>query len=672
MKSKMKLFGAKLARSPCSLVLAALGILFIVFGLLLYLFLSHELIHKVIAKKIAITEGSETFQKWKAIPMPIYYRYYFFNVSNAADVERVGAKPIVAEYGPFTYESRWTKTPITFNGNGTVTFRERKVLHFVRSLSVASDTERLLTTINGPLTVTLALLQKAPLVVRNIVSLGLSTVAEGFFVRRSARELLYDGYPEMLTSFGPLLNPQLPNTRGRFAWMYGRNNTDDGLYTVYTGEGGDLRRINRIDRFNGRPELNYWRNDSDCNRLEGVATDGQIISATVESGGESGDEETSKSFVLFHPELCRKIRFITDPHFNSSAHSFQHRSLNSQTNSNKPESSTSESQSSTTLPFPFDRYIPDPDSFSSSDDHPPNSCYLSKITPSRPELGDLFLSIRQQSSSANAQNQANAPRKWPVKPFSYTRGSRLHFKSGVFDLSTCKYGAPVLLSWPHFLHAHASYRENLVGMRPDPVRHQFSLMVEPKTGTPLATSARIQINLYISKPPWISRFRYVPEIVFPVFWQEMSAQVPAEVAQHLAWALTTPFSVADTASLVIIVLGLVLVARSACIVMRLGGPPEQRAKSGGGGGGSLAKTGNGSSSDDIQLHVAAAAASKMGEKQITNNGSPVSALSASQLGFVNQGLVKDDEGDGGDGVDNKSKSVERHQKPMENGQSVLK
>lgn len=154
-------------------------------------------------------------------------------------------------------------------------------------------------------------------------------------------------------------------------------------------------------------------------------------------------------------------------------------------------------------------------------------------------------------------------------------------------------------------------------MRPDPLRHQFSLMVEPKTGTPLATSARIQINLYISKPPWISRFRYVPEIVFPVFWQEMSAQVPAEVAQHLAWALTTPFSVADTASLVIIVLGLVLVARSACIVIRLGGSPEQLAKSAGGGGGdSLAKTKNGSSSDDIQLHVAAAAASKMGEKQV--------------------------------------------------------
>lgn len=239
--------------------------------------------------------------------MPIYYRYYFFNVSNAAEVERVGAKPLVTEIGPFTYESTWKKTGITFHGNGTVSFRERKVLHFRRSLSVASDTERILTTVNGPLTVTLALLQKAPLVVRNIVSLGLSTVAEGFFVRRSARELLYDGYPEMLTSFGPLLNPSLPNTKGRFAWMYGRNDTDDGLYTVFTGEGGDLKTINRIDRYNGKTDLTYWRNDSDCNHLHKIATDGQIIPANNVEGDE-GEDSGGKSFHLFHPELCRKIK----------------------------------------------------------------------------------------------------------------------------------------------------------------------------------------------------------------------------------------------------------------------------------------------------------------------------------------------------------------------------
>lgn len=219
------------------------------------------------------------------------------------------------------------------------------------------------------------------------------------------------------------------------------------------------------------------------------------------------------------------------------------------------------------LPFPFDRYIPDPDVFSSADDYPPNSCYLSKITPSRPELGDFFLSLRQQQSQSGSQ-QAAPVKKWPIKPFSNSKGGRLYFKSGVFDLSSCKFGAPVLLSYPHFLHAHTSYRENVDGLRPNPDKHQFSLLVEPRTGTPLATSARIQINLYISKPPWISRFRYIPEIVFPVFWQEMSAQVPPDVREHLAWALTTPFALADIVSLVFILLGLVLVARSAWILVR--------------------------------------------------------------------------------------------------------
>ena len=50
MKSKMKVFGAKLARSPGSLCLTAFGIAFIITGLVFYLFLMHQLINKVIAK----------------------------------------------------------------------------------------------------------------------------------------------------------------------------------------------------------------------------------------------------------------------------------------------------------------------------------------------------------------------------------------------------------------------------------------------------------------------------------------------------------------------------------------------------------------------------------------------------------------------------------------------
>ena len=298
----MKSLAAKLVHSPFSLCLATLGVTLIFTGLVSYLYLMRSLIDKAIAKKIAITEGSETFDKWRQIPMPIYYRYYFFNVTNPTEIERNGARPVVTEFGPFTYRSSWHKTPITFHQNGTVTFRERKVLHFVRNLSIAPDDDpRLLTTINGPLAVTLALLQRAPLVVRNIVSLGLSTVSEGFFIRRSVRELLFDGYPEVLTSFGPLLNPAIPNTKGRFGWLYGRNNTDDGLFTVFTGA-GDISQINQIDRFNGDDQLKHWKADSDCSRLAG-STDGQIVASMMNGHHNDG-------FDLFHPEICRKIRYL--------------------------------------------------------------------------------------------------------------------------------------------------------------------------------------------------------------------------------------------------------------------------------------------------------------------------------------------------------------------------
>lgn len=478
---------------------------------------------------MVIEKGSETFEKWKQLPIPVYYRYYFFNVSNPLEIERSGAKPIVNEIGPFTYKSHWVKRPIVFNANGTVTFRERKLLKFVPELSYALDTKKILVTVNGPLTVTLALLQKAPLVIRNIVSLGLSTVSEGFFVRRSARELLFDGYAEVLTSFGPLLNPSIPNTKGRFAWLYGQNNSDDGLFTVFTGR-NNIKQINQIDRFNGLPELTYWKAKSHCNRLKG-STDGQIISVNEQ-----------RTFELFHPELCRTIHFIADQLSLNSTHFVpKHGPINADD-----------------IKFTVDRYVPDIHTLSSIDDYPPNECYLSRITPARPEFGDILVSIRQRE-----QNQS----RFQIRPFFKNKNGRIIFKSGVFDISECKYGAPVLFSYPHFLYAHPNYRENIIGLKPNKKRHQFEMMVEPNTGTSIRSYARVQINVYITKPPWISRFRYVPEIVFPVFWQELSAEASTDMIEHINWALTKPFMFADIFSIIVIVIGLILVALSGYLMI---------------------------------------------------------------------------------------------------------
>lgn len=526
------------------LFLVIFGLILVIIGLILYRSLLYTLIYRIISERLVIAKGSETYEKWKKIPMPVYYRYYFFNVTNAIEIERNGAKPVVREIGPFTYRSYWTKNPIRFNANNsTVTFRELKTLEFVPELSVASDRSKILVTVNGPLTVTLALLQKAPLVVRNIVSLGLSGVSEGFFVKRSARELLFDGYPEVLTSFGPLLNPNLPNTKGRFGWLYGRNNTDDGLFTVFTGK-DDIKRINQIDRYNGLQELKFWKQNSICNKLNG-ATDGQIIAISNSKSKNTKNKEDESSFILFHPELCRTIKFLNDKsNLNNSF--FLPNDFNGDPDDIK---------------FTVNRFVPDPDTLSSMDDYPQNSCYLSRITPSKPELGDILVSIRQRE-----QNQS----RFQIRPFFRLKNNnnRIVFKSGVFDMSECKYGAPVLFSYPHFLHAHPNYRENIAGLKPDPNRHQFHMMIEPVTGTSIRSYARIQINIYITKPPWISRFRYVPEVVFPVFWQELRAEASQDMIEHINWALTKPFQYADLFSISIIISGILISISSAFFLIR--------------------------------------------------------------------------------------------------------
>lgn len=577
MNKPLKRLRSRLGNSPWIGYTLLLGLSFVVVGVVFYIFLLHQVINNVIQKvcdfllamdfaldlifliftlpqKITITEGSEAYDKWRALPMPIYYRYYFFNITNAPDVEKVGVKPILEEVGPFTYRSRWVKRPIIFHPNGTVTYRERKTMWFVPSLSVQSERKRNLVTINGPLSVTLALLQRAPLMVRNIVSLGLSTITEGFFIKRSARELLFDGYPEMLTSFGPLLNPNIPNSRGRFAWLFDRNNTDDGMFNVYTGK-DNFESINLIDRFNGKRKLNYWKENSECNELKG-STDGQIIAPKPEQFDAAGNVKP-REFLLFHPEICRKIRFVSDTSFNGT--SLPLGRFRAQFGGDLTPDEEGPDAEDEPLPFQVERFRPEVNFLSSGDNYPPNSCYTSKITPSRPELGDLLLNIRADR---------NQSMRFSIRPVAQARSGRLHFKPGVFDLSTCKYGAPILLSYPHFLGAHPNYRENVAGMRPDHARHDFYMLIEPRTGTSLHSRARIQINVFISKPPWISRYRYIPEIVFPVFWQELAADVPTDVVSHIGWALTKPFAIADYFSLALIAIGVTMISVATWVLVR--------------------------------------------------------------------------------------------------------
>jgi scavenger receptor class B, member 1 len=51
--------------------------------------------------------------------------------------------------------------------------------------------------------------------------------------------------------------------------------------------------------------------------------------------------------------------------------------------------------------------------------------------------------------------------------------------SGVLNISACRYGAPVFMSFPHFYKADPYYVNQVDGMQPDKDKHEFYLTLEP-------------------------------------------------------------------------------------------------------------------------------------------------------------------------------------------------
>lgn len=70
---------------------------------------------------------------------------------------------------------------------------------------------------------------------------------------------------------------------------------------------------------------------------------------------------------------------------------------------------------------------------------------------------------------------------------------------GAMNVSSCKFGAPAFLSFPHFYLGDASYREAVEGMEPNEELHSFYMLMVRKLGIPMEVRAGMQINLLMDE-----------------------------------------------------------------------------------------------------------------------------------------------------------------------------
>ncbi|XP_022240630.1 protein croquemort-like [Limulus polyphemus] len=230
-----------------------------------------------IEKRMKIKEGSESYGYWKEPPIPIYIRFYFFNLVNPEGVWSLTEKPNFKEMGPYTFREHRVKVNLTWNDNGTVSYRQIKSWHFQPDLTNGS-LDDVVTTLNVPAVAASNIYRYAPeIFYRYAIDQMLNLTHSSWFVGKPVRQLLFEGYNDSLIDESRSLSP-LPHEK--FGWFYGKNNSDDNFYNIFTGENG-INKLGQIDKWNGseyrdiRPVIfivvRVW--ESTCNKINGTTGD---------------------------------------------------------------------------------------------------------------------------------------------------------------------------------------------------------------------------------------------------------------------------------------------------------------------------------------------------------------------------------------------------------------
>ncbi|KAL7376584.1 hypothetical protein ABVT39_011158 [Epinephelus coioides] len=248
-----------------------------------------------ITKNTVIDPKNEmSYTMWKDVPVPFYMSVYFFNVLNPKEILK-GEKPMVEQKGPYVYRKRIQKDNITFHSNGTVSYREYRRYFFEPTMSSGNESD--VVTIPNMLVLGAAvMMENMPFAVRLMISATFKTFKEGPFLTKTVGELMW-GYDSGLVDF---LNKYLPGmlpSSGKFGLFAEFNNSNTGLFTIHTGQ-DDIRKVHKVDSWNGLTELPYWRTPQ-CNMINGTA--GQMWPPFM----------TRESTLPFYsPDACRSMELV--------------------------------------------------------------------------------------------------------------------------------------------------------------------------------------------------------------------------------------------------------------------------------------------------------------------------------------------------------------------------
>ncbi|XP_066991108.2 lysosome membrane protein 2 isoform X2 [Anabrus simplex] len=140
---------------------------------------------------------------------------------------------------------------------------------------------------------------------------------------------------------------------------------------------------------------------------------------------------------------------------------------------------------------------------------------------------------------------------------------------GVFSVGPCTFGAPVLVSFPHFYLGDDALFKNVEGLQPNETKHAMYLNLHPKLGIPMGGQSRFQFNIQIHKTDSLSLDDFlIEDSILPIVWFEIGVdELPPELQDVFYRATFTTLSYEMALKyglLAITIVALLILLRCAC------------------------------------------------------------------------------------------------------------
>ncbi|KAF5278410.1 hypothetical protein FQA39_LY05899 [Lamprigera yunnana] len=429
---------------------------------LIIIFLKSWFFEIITASVIVLRPNSFLESVWRKTPIQVPTSLYLFNWTNPKDIHNFNIKPKFEEVGPYVFNQDLEKSDIVWNDNNdTVTYTQhRKFSYDVQNPNGNLSDE--ITSINVISMLTSHYIRRWNYFVKRAASVIISTAYPDVHLKRTANQLLLDGYEDLIVNIAnylPFLASEIPRF-DKFGWLFIINGRTDfeGSMNMETGR-------------NGTFNVRQWNYNSSIPQFEGSCSN------LHGSSGELYPHKISKDYIsVFIPQICRIIKFE----------------------------------------------------------------YAENV------LIDGILGYKYVIGEETLDNGTKIPENE-----CYCAGQCI--PSGVFNISSCKYGLPAYGSLPHFYTADPFYLDGIDGLKPNKSKHESFIVLEPNTGITLKTVLRIQINILLHPIEGITVFRDVPKIFIPLVWAEIKGDFPANLKILLKIYLMCPHI------LLAIAIGLILV-----------------------------------------------------------------------------------------------------------------